>query len=76
MQTILSSLIGLAAAAVINSQAAAAQQETYAWCAEMYDKATECSFRSRPQCEAQVSGLGGFCYENPAYTNPAQRVPR
>ena len=75
MRMILFSLIGLAAAAVIEIQAAAAQQEVSAWCAEMYDKTNECSFRSRPQCEVQVSGLGGFCYENPAY-NPAKRVPR
>jgi hypothetical protein len=71
MRTILLALGALAAAAVINTQPADAQQQGYPWCAEMPDYATECTFRSRQQCEANVSGLGGFCYEKPSYSGSA-----
>jgi hypothetical protein len=76
MRTILLALGALAAAAAINTQPAGAQQQGDAWCAEMPDYATECTFPSRQQCEADVSGLG-FCYENPAYSDRASRpAPR
>ena len=71
MRTILLALGALAAAAVINTRPADAQQQGYPWCAEMPDYATECTFLSRQQCEADVSGLGGFCYENPTYSGSA-----
>jgi hypothetical protein len=77
MRTILFALVALAAAAVINTQPAAAQQQVHPWCAEMYDRATECTFLRRQQCEADVSGLGGFCYENPTYSDSTSpRAPR
>jgi len=73
MRTILLALGALAAAAMINTEPADAQQQGDAWCAEMPDYATECTFPSRQQCEADVSGLGGFCYENPTYSDSASR---
>lgn len=77
MRTILFALVALAAAAAINTQPAAAQQPVYPWCAEMYDFATECTFQTRQQCETDVTGLGGFCYENPVNSNsPSRRAPR
>jgi Protein of unknown function (DUF3551) len=78
MRATLVALGVLAAAAVANIEPAdAQQQQRYPWCAEMYDFATECTFRSREQCEADVSGLGGFCYENPAYSgSDSLRAPR
>jgi hypothetical protein len=38
------------------------------WCARLYDRsfATVCSYDSQAQCLATVSGVGGFCLENPA----------
>jgi len=40
----------------------------YPWCARYFDKsfATICSFDTKPQCMAEVSGRGGFCLENAA----------
>jgi Protein of unknown function (DUF3551) len=75
MRTMLFALAALAAAAGLNLQPAAAQQQTYRWCAEMYDGATECTFQTRQQCEADVTGLGGYCYENPASSDSAPRRP-
>jgi hypothetical protein len=74
MRMILFALSALAVA-VIHSQPAAAQQSRYPWCSEMYDFTTECKFVSRPQCEADASGLGGFCYENPANSDSGSRRP-
>ena len=34
------------------------------WCAEMTAGATNCGFYSFRQCQAYVSGVGGFCNEN------------
>jgi Protein of unknown function (DUF3551) len=77
MRTILFALAVLGATAAINTQPAAAQQPVYPWCAEMYDGATECVFQTRQQCEADVSGLGGYCYENPANSDStSRRAPR
>jgi Protein of unknown function (DUF3551) len=77
MRTTLFALVALAATAAINAQPAAAQQQVYPWCAEMYDGATECTFQTRQQCEADVTGLGGFCYENPASSGSTpRRAPR
>jgi Protein of unknown function (DUF3551) len=48
------------------------QAREYRWCAEYAGGrngigATVCSFDTLAQCRATVSGLGGFCIENPAY---------
>jgi hypothetical protein len=54
----------------------------YAWCAQYAEStvgATNCGFVTRSQCMATISGIGGFCYENPAYpaAGPApKRAPR
>jgi hypothetical protein len=71
MRTIVLALGVLAAAAVINTQPAGAQQQGRPWCAEMPDYATECTFVSRQQCEADVTGLGGFSTKiRPTPTRP------
>jgi len=73
MRTILFALAVVGATTAINTQPAAAQERVYPWCAET----TECAFQTRQQCEAYVSGLGGFCYENPAHTDStSRRAPR
>jgi hypothetical protein len=68
MRTLPFAFAVLAAAIAINLQPAAAQERAYHWCAEMYDGGTECAFQTRQQCQEDVSGLGGYCYENPAYS--------
>lgn len=36
------------------------------WCADYSDKSTNCGFTSFQQCQADISGVGGFCSPNPA----------
>jgi Protein of unknown function (DUF3551) len=57
-----------------------AQAQNYPWCAiyDVGDAAYNCSFVSREQCMATVSGIGGFCNANtqyvPAAVHPVPRV--
>ena len=50
----------------------------YPWCAQYSDKlgggGTNCGFVTLQQCRNTISGLGGICYENPAYPGPALRT--
>lgn len=48
----------------------------YPWCAHyggMDGGGTNCGFSTLEQCRATVSGIGGFCAQNPFYTGPAER---
>lgn len=61
---------------VLPSPASAEVQ--YPWCAqysgEQGDGGTNCGFVTHAQCMASISGVGGICYENPAYgLSSAQR---
>jgi hypothetical protein len=49
-----------------NPANAAAQ---WPWCAQYTGKggSTNCGFASWRQCQLAVSGVGGWCYENPYY---------
>jgi hypothetical protein len=60
-------ILGLAA------EHAAADQ--YAWCAEYGGRTggSNCYFVTLAQCQAAVSGVGGFCRPSPWYTGPAQQ---
>ena len=40
--------------------------EAAPWCANYSDKSTNCGFTTFQQCEADISGVGGFCGPNPA----------
>jgi len=57
-----------------------ARAETlYPWCAEYAgreDQATNCGFVTMAQCMATISGIGGRCYENPAYGVAAPKPKR
>lgn len=47
----------------------------YPWCAvysEAIVGATNCGFTTLAQCRATISGVGGTCQPNPAYTPPAR----
>ena len=43
--------------------------DPYRWCAEYNtgDSARNCGFITYRQCMATVSGIGGFCEQNPFY---------
>jgi hypothetical protein len=56
-------LLALAAAGNVRPAAAAGQE---AWCAYYDDnQGTNCGFVTRQQCEADISGNGGYCAANP-----------
>jgi Protein of unknown function (DUF3551) len=61
----------LVAAAAI---ATPAQAQNYPWCAQ-YGNGTggarNCGFSSFQQCQADVSGIGGFCERNNTYVGAA-----
>jgi hypothetical protein len=49
-----------------------AKADPYPWCAQ-YSRgglggASNCYFKTFAQCQATVSGVGGFCNHNPFYT--------
>jgi uncharacterized protein DUF3551 len=58
----------LAALAVIATSAfthaAAAQGKYYPWCARYDPYSIVCGFDTRQQCQATVSGVGGYCQQN------------
>ena len=78
------SIFGLIAAASIATTLfsitdMARAEEPYPWCA-VYGGgqngigASNCGFDTIEQCRATVSGLGGFCAENPMYPGPEKRT--
>jgi Protein of unknown function (DUF3551) len=71
--------LALAAALFGAPHAASAQSPySYPWCAKLYlkDAATSCYYASRQVCMETVSGIGGYCYQNPAYRGAASSMPR
>jgi hypothetical protein len=65
-----------AGSAMLASPARAEVQ--YPWCAHYRFPldAVNCGFVNFQQCQATISGVGGFCYQNPAYPPPQPRRPR
>jgi len=65
----------LAAAAVWTASSGIASADPYRWCAQYSGRAggTNCYFVTRAQCQAAVSGVGGFCRPNPFYTGSERR---
>jgi hypothetical protein len=48
----------------------------YPWCSREYKfggGATSCYFTSYQQCLTTIRGIGGYCYQNPAYRGPVRR---
>jgi hypothetical protein len=43
------------------------------WCAYDVRGGTNCGFHTYAQCMAHLSGIGGTCSENPAYTGRRRR---
>ncbi len=60
-------------ASLIVSVPASSHADPYRWCAEYGGRGgggTNCGFVTLRQCEATVSGIGGFCVPNQFYTGP------
>lgn len=59
-----------AGAALAAAMPATAHADPYRWCAEYNtgDAARNCGFVTYRQCMETVSGIGGYCMQNPYYT--------
>ena len=57
--------------------APAAHADPYKWCAQYGGRsgATNCYFVTFQQCQAAISGLGGFCRRNNFYDGRPQTTP-
>jgi Protein of unknown function (DUF3551) len=79
MRMIVTALLLATAAVTTNTAAARADSITYPWCAQFSDEggARNCGFLTMAQCQAALSGNGGYCAENPMYraTTGAAPVP-
>ena len=67
---IASSIVGLAGAAT------PAQAQSYPWCADYGEEmggSSNCGFSTFAQCQAALSGMGGFCNRNTQYVPPPGR---
>jgi len=82
MRVALAALVALFAASALDP----ARADPYRWCA-MYggggddDIGSNCYFMTLEQCQAAVSGVGGFCMPNQFYdgrpvTTPEDDIPR
>ncbi len=48
----------------------------YPWCANYGPSTRNCGFVSFEQCRATISGIGGYCAQNPLYQGPQSRRQR
>jgi hypothetical protein len=55
---------------------AAAEAREYPWCAQYSWSNYNCGFVTFQQCLATISGVGGFCKQNPRYAGPPPRRSR
>jgi hypothetical protein len=74
-------LTGFAALALTTLLAGAPAQaaDEWPWCAyygALGMGATNCGFATRAQCQAAISGVGGFCQTNPRYVPPRRSKAR
>jgi hypothetical protein len=77
MRLPIASLVIAAAVLVGATQTASAQSpNSYPWCARYYTQAapTSCYFASRQLCAQTVSGIGGYCFQNPGYRGAVARA--
>jgi Protein of unknown function (DUF3551) len=69
--------LGVVVATAATDTAATAQN--YPWCALYsgdFGGATNCGFSTWQQCQADVSGIGGFCEPNNTYVAPTLQSKR
>ena len=52
--------------------------QNYPWCAQYSGDVggENCGFSTIQQCQATVSGIGGYCYQNPMFVQVNQPVRR
>ena len=51
---------------------------SYSWCSRQGGResvTTSCYFTSYQQCMTTISGIGGYCYQNPSYHASAATPP-
>jgi Protein of unknown function (DUF3551) len=76
MRLSLLSLFLMTAALLGEIQAASAQSPTsYPWCSRYFGRAMA-GATSKAQCMATVSGIGGYCFENPYLRTAPGRATR
>lgn len=74
---LLSSVLALTLGVAIAPDASAQRRIIYPWCAFYNpDGIAECLYYNVAQCRASVSGVGGYCYQNPRFVEPPYRQPR
>lgn len=71
-------LVILAAAAAALWAGTSPSRADGPWCATLsggrLGSAENCGFYSWEQCQAYISGIGGFCHENALYEPPRMRT--
>jgi hypothetical protein len=76
MRLIVPLLTALALTPVLST---ASHADPYRWCAEYaggaHGGSTSCYFMTYAQCQASVSGVGGFCRQNNFFDGRAVRTP-
>jgi hypothetical protein len=73
------SLMLLVASALVSAPKPAAAEIIYPWCAIYSERtvgATNCGFSTLAQCRATISGVGGWCVENPEYRPASPPRPK
>jgi hypothetical protein len=72
-----SQIFALALASVafiaVTAPASAQSPYSYPWCSRQTagkSDTTSCYFTSYAQCMTTISGIGGWCYQNPGYRGP------
>jgi hypothetical protein len=77
MRLPIASLIVAAAVIAGATRTASAQSpNSYPWCAKVITRtaATSCYYATKELCMLTISGVGGYCYQNPGYSGPAIRA--
>jgi hypothetical protein len=73
-------MIAMLAGMVVLGAAGPATADPYRWCAQYSGRglggSSNCYFMTLAQCQAAISGVGGYCSPNPFYTGPDERRPR
>jgi hypothetical protein len=68
MRLLVGTLVTLLVAVAIDGAPTSAHADPYRWCAMYRAKgATNCYFVTLAQCQAAISGVGGFCQPNNFY---------
>jgi Protein of unknown function (DUF3551) len=63
----------------VTERASAQSPYSYPWCSVQTAAkggTTTCYFASYAQCMTTISGIGGWCYQNPAYRGNGVPTPR